>query len=413
MSPLLGPILAQLVTLSVSDRTEARHVATDVNYSEVATYPRVNLAVGWKKTTLNLGYSPAITVTPLATADDPQVLVFQSGNLAMSRRWQRTTLTLTESVGYGRVNLRSQALGDPRGVAATGAPTGNAPPPGTGAQPGAGPTMGGPGTNALPALALDTPITYGSSTTALTVTELLSARLQLSGGINYMVSGALSDVPGDAYPAVRGPGAQLATTYQPAPDDTFTTVAFSQLAYTSNGNRAWLLTGNEIWAHRLSRRTNGTLGAGLSLTRNSQPNHYIFYSVYPNFVLGINHKNRINRNQITIGAGASSAPFIDPVRGLVDPRVGTYAFAALTKDKFTTSLNGSTGLQLTAGPTSGALNSVAGTLNFGYRFGDGVSVDSGVRSAWQAYAGTATVPISFAVYVGITLALVQTLHGAK
>jgi len=415
MSPLLGPILAQLVTLGVSDRTEVRHVVASESYSEVATLPRVGLNFGWRYTNLSLSYGPAITVSPLE-AKDPYVYVFQSATLTLSQRWQRTTLSLSQSGSYGQVNLRAQAL------AGTGIATG-APPPtvpgGTTTPPpmsGTGGTMQPPtgGTGTLPSLALDRPLTFASSATSLNLNQRLSARLSMSGGVSYFVSGSIDDDPDQLYPTVRGPGALLTASYRPTLDDTFVTSVFTQFANTSNGNRAWLLTANESWAHRLSRRTLATLGTGLSLTRNSQPNGYEFYSLYPNFLVGINHLTRLGHSTLTVGGGASSAPFIDPVRGLVDPRVSTFVYAGFSKDKFWTTATASTGLQLVAGTGSGALNSVTGALNVGYRLVEAVSVDSGVRTAWQGFSDQTTrttVPISVAVYAGITVGLAVPLRG--
>jgi hypothetical protein len=418
MSPLLGPILAQLVTLGVSDRTEVRHVIAQDSYSEVATMPRVGLNFGWRHTTLTLSYGPSITVSPLE-AKDPYVYIFHSATLTMSQRWQRTTLSLTQSGSYGEVNLRAQALagtgfntGAPPPAAVPGGTTPPPPPGGTGGT--MQPPPGSTGTNTLPSVAVDRPITFASSTTAVNLSQRLSARLSLSGGLSYFISGSLSDVPTEAYPTVKGPGAQLSASYRPTLDDTFTTTVFTQFANVSNGNRAWLLTANEVWAHRFSRRTMGTAGSGLSLTRNSQPNGYEFYSLYPNFLVGLNHTTWLGRSVLTVGGGASSAPFIDPFRGLVDPRVSTFVYAGFNKKKFFTSATAATGLQLVAGPGTGALNSVTGTLNVSYRLVDAVSVDSGVRTAWQGFTTqttATTVPISFAMYAGITVALAVPLRG--
>ncbi|HYQ44923.1 MAG TPA: hypothetical protein VER11_23215 [Polyangiaceae bacterium] len=418
MSPLLGPILAQLVTLGVSDRSEARYIAAADSYAEVATYPRVGLDFGWKHTTLTLSYGPSITVSPIES-EDPYVLVYHSGVVSMSQRWKRTTFTLTESGSYGRVNLRAQALGDPT-VAVPGAPVatpapGTAPPPVTGgAQPGTGGSAMPPatGNNALPSLALNRPLTFVSSTTAFNITENISAIFSLSGGVSYFISGTTDADPTLAYPTVRGPGAQIAGTYRLTHDDGVTTSVFAQFANTSNGNRAWLITANETWAHRFSRYTSGNLGAGLSLTRNSQPNGYEFYSLYPNFVVGITSGSRLGHTVLSYGAGANSSPFIDPFRGLVDPRVSTNAFAGLSKDKFSSSLTAGTGLQLVAGSQSNrGLNTITGAFTVSYRLGDAVSLDSGVRAAWQAFRGTTTYPISIAAFAGVSIALAVPLHG--
>jgi hypothetical protein len=98
---------------------------------------------------------------------------------------------------------------------------------------------------------------------------------------------------------------------------------------------------------------------------------------------------------------------------LVDPRIATYGFAGLSKDKFAASLMAGTGLQLVAGPQSGGLNSVTGAFSVSYVLGEAVSVDSGIRGAWQAFEGATTVPISFAAYAGMTVALAVPLHGRQ
>jgi hypothetical protein len=65
MSPLFGPILAQIVALGVADRTEGRYIVNGDKHTEAVTTPRVNLNLGWKHSALNLGYGPSVTVTPL------------------------------------------------------------------------------------------------------------------------------------------------------------------------------------------------------------------------------------------------------------------------------------------------------------------------------------------------------------
>jgi len=415
MSPLLGPILAQLVTLGVSDRTEVRHIASDINYSEVATLPRAGLDFGWKHTRLSLGYGPSITVTPLQ-AENPNVLIFHAAAIALSQRWQRTTLTLSESAGYGRVNFRSQALaGAGTGpVVTTPTPTPGAapPPPATGGVPGMLPAPGTPGTTGANTLqGFDRPLTFVSSVTSLTLNQVVSPVLTLTGGVSYLVSGAVGAGQSAFYPTVRGPGAQASVTYGLTRNDRLSTGAFTQLATASTGNRAWLLSVTEAWTHRLGRATNGSLGSGLSITRNSQPDGLIYYSVYPNFLASIASSSRLGRSTVTFGGGVSSTPYIDPVRAAVDPRLSANVFTGLGRDKFSTSLSGSTGLAIATAGSTGALNSVSGAFNVSYRLGAAMSLDSGVRSAWQSFQGGTTVPISFAFYAGVSFGLALPLTG--
>ena len=112
MLSLLAPILAQLVTLSVGDRTEARYIAGDDTHFEGATRPLAGLAFGWKRAALTLVYAPSITVTPLERTPR-DVLFFQTAALVGSYHWRRTTLSVTEAVGYGQLSFRVQAFADP------------------------------------------------------------------------------------------------------------------------------------------------------------------------------------------------------------------------------------------------------------------------------------------------------------
>ncbi len=64
MLSLFAPLLAQLVTVSVSDRTEARLVVADdpvygKSHYEAGTYPAVSLGVAKERLILSLSYTPA------------------------------------------------------------------------------------------------------------------------------------------------------------------------------------------------------------------------------------------------------------------------------------------------------------------------------------------------------------------
>src|SRR3954463_6199406 len=100
MLPLLAPILAQLVTLNLGDRTTARYVHSDVNHTEASTQPLVGLNFDWRRSALMLAYMPTITVIPLEKTPR-DVLVFHYGSLLGNYRWRNTIVTLTESIGYG------------------------------------------------------------------------------------------------------------------------------------------------------------------------------------------------------------------------------------------------------------------------------------------------------------------------
>ena len=416
MSPLFGPILAQIVTLGVADRTEARYVVSDDKYTEAVTAPRVGLNAGWHHGTLTLGYGPAVTVTPLGS-DSRQVLVLHSAALAASYRSGRTLVTLSETATYGRVNLRAQALGDPGVTSVPSTPTGT--PPGgmtpaggtaTPPSPGGGTTT--PVTTPNPAnqiRASNQAIPIASSATDLSVANNVSQILTLGAGIGYSISGSVGADASRDYPVVRGPRAQVSATYHPTRHDDVTTTISTQLASSRVGS-SWILQGNETWAHTLDRHAATTLGAGLSITRTSLPNGLVTYAIYPNFSSGIGYTAPLARGVFGAGVSASAAPAIDPVRAAVDPRLRLGASLGWTKDRFTSSLAGGSALSLTSQDKAGALNSVSGAFGVSYRLVDALSVDSGVRGFWQSFEGRTTVTPTYAAFVGVTFGVQSALN---
>src|SRR6187402_2638500 len=101
MVPLLAPILAQLVSLSLGDRTEGRYVVSAPRHYEAETRPLAGVNVQFRRSTVNLVYAPIILARRVD--DSPhEWLTYHSGALTSSFRWRKTTLTLGEYIGYGQ-----------------------------------------------------------------------------------------------------------------------------------------------------------------------------------------------------------------------------------------------------------------------------------------------------------------------
>lgn len=415
MSPLFGPILAQVITLGVADRTEARYIVTDTNYAEAITAPRVGLNFGWRRVDLGVGYGPTVTVTPLGSSRE--LLLLHTGVVAATYRTARTTVTLSQTAVYGELNFRAQALGDPSATGvpnpAQPAPIGgsanpppNTPPPVTTPGP-VNPTPGSvPNTQNYGAFQ-NQAIPFASSATDLTVANEASKAFTVRGSIGYVVSGSVGPEKSENYPVVKGPRAAVGATYHPTRRDDVTTTLTTQWANVSaTGNNAWLLIGNETWAHRIDRNTSTTLGAGLSITRNSQRDGLVYYTIYPTFNSGIATTQMLARGLFTVGTSVSATPFIDPIRARVDPRLRIALSAAWTRDRFTASVTGGSAISLARddGPNSGSLNSVVGAAGIAYLLGSGFSIDTGVRGFWQSFESSTTVPATYAVFVGLSYA---------
>ena len=413
MSPLLGHVLAQMVSLGVGDRTEGRYI--DANYGrfyEAATVVRAELNLNWKHTEVSLGYAPSFTVTPL---DLPrrELLVYHIAGVAGTYRWQHTAVTASESVGVGQLNFITQGLGDARAQAtatntpgatpAAGTPTAQSPANGN---PGAGTSATSNQANQI--RALNQVVTYVNSVSALSVAQNLTPVLSLAASVGYQVSGGIGSSESATYPIVQGPLAQVATDYLFTRQDVANSLLSVRYASVRDSNNSWIFSALESWKHSFSVRTTSRVGAGLSMTRTAQPDGLIAWSIYPTFTSAFNHVVSIDRSLLALSLTASSSPALDPVRATVDPRLSLGAGARWSLEDFYSALVASTELSLADASHKGSLSSAAGSFGVGYRLGKAMSVDSGVRAFWQNYEGAAVVPLTLAAFVGVTVSAATT-----
>jgi hypothetical protein len=420
MSPLLAPILAQLVTLGVGDSSELRYVRIDYSRVEAATSPRVGLNFGWQRTNLSLAYGPTLTVTPLDSSDR-RLLAFHAGSLAASYRWRRTALYFSESVGYGQVNFAVQAFADPNTTPVTGAPNNPVPTMGGTTPPVPNPTPGGlpngtpgTGTQTQPGTvnqlrAIGRVVDYGTSYTTAGFSQVVSPALLFGGSVFYLYAGAFG-AGADVYPSVKGPGASATGTYRFTSHDGLATSLTTQYAQGSVGNNSVYLIANEAWSHVLDPRTTTLVGAGVSTFRNSLRDGTVSYSVFPTLNASINHVTPLKRSAVSFGANAVVSPVIDPVLATVNPRLSFAGFLGWSTKRFSTSATLGTAVSLGSyGKQAGTFNSINGSLGANYQLADAVSLNTGVRANWQSFQGFSNVPLGYAVFAGLSFAAVVPL----
>src|SRR3954468_7754657 len=118
MSPLLAPILAQLVTLQLGDRTEARYTgyvgdSTVAPQASASTAPVVGLTVNDRRAVLQLLYVPSLTLSPL-NSSPRELYVFHTAAASAGYRWRRTTAQLGSSFSIGSLALRLASVQGPQ-----------------------------------------------------------------------------------------------------------------------------------------------------------------------------------------------------------------------------------------------------------------------------------------------------------
>ena len=418
MLPLLAPILAQLVTLSVGDRTEARYIVADERYFEGSTRPFAGLNFGWQRGGIALMYGPSITVRPLESTPR-EVDLFHAANISATYHWRLSSVVLSESVGYGELNLRVAPLaqsaavpptttdtdpaGGTAGGTAGGAPTGT---------PG-GPTTPTPTQAPSQVRTVNRSVKFGSSVTSLGYQQNLSRQLSLNEQVAYSAAGGIGASAREDYPLVEGltfgvSGNHVYTWGRP---DALSSSLSLRYALASNGNRAGGLFGGELWTHRFGPRTFTTLGGGISITRFSQNDGLVGYGVYPTVLASIGHTTRLAHGILTASLGAFSAPVVDPLRATVDPRVGANSGLGWTRDRFSVNATSAVSFSIAGQKDRGAVDSVGAGAGVAYQLGAGFSVDSGIRAAWQTFQGTTITPASWGAFLGLSFAAQMPLSG--
>ncbi|MEO8904996.1 MAG: hypothetical protein ABI488_21350 [Polyangiaceae bacterium] len=426
MVALLGTILAQLVSLSIADRTEAREIKAPgtEQYAEYSTRPLVALGSDWQHSHLTLSYAPTLTLTTLGQSDR-MLLVYHTAALTGSYQLRRTLLSVTEAVGYGEQSFQQLMLAGGGPTAATQAPAangGNTPTPvaigtvisGTPTTGASGtPTTGASGTpTQAQVIALNKQIHFESLTTTAAVTHSESKNLSYGGDLGYTVSGAVREEDRANYPLIQGPRGSAFARYGWGHLDSITSTAALQYSVASEHPGAlgpvpeqavWLGTWNETWTHAFDPYTTVLLGGGLSGSRSPVPDNgtVVAWSILPIANAGVTEKTLVARGLLALGLMVSTQPALDLTTFTVDPRVTTQATAAWARDRFFSAIVGGTAFSITKAQGSTDLQSASGGASVGYILSKVVSVDGGVRGAWQSFGGLTAFPFTYAAFIGM------------
>lgn len=422
MSPLVAPILAQLITLGTHDRVEARYVHAADKVWEGSMTPGAILTFAWPRYDLSVGYDANMLLTPL-DSEPREFLLLNNVHVSAGYGLRRTTFTLTSTLTWGEMNLLIQNL---RTSTTPPVDEPNTPPGGTAGQPppqpgepGAPPTQppgtptGGDISQPKP---IDYTVQYASSYTNANVAHQVTRDVTLGGFFNYTVAGGTTQASRVFYPWTRGyvMGVRAAHTFRKSSRDFFLSHVLLQRGWSSNGNVAWSLEPTETWMHFFNPNTVSSLQAGLTISRFSQDNGLVGYSVYPNFAAIISHHELLARGDLSLMAGVNATPVLDPLRAIVDPRVGANAAVGWSRERFFSNLTGSVTIS-TAPPEidAGAFDTYQADFVTGYRAADWLGLETGARLYAQQYQDQTSVPFGWAVYAAVDIGYVFVIRREK
>jgi hypothetical protein len=441
MAWVLGPLLLQVVSLVAGDRSELRErIYGDQRILETESRPFATLNLREPTDSLRITYSPDLLVTPVDIEKDRQLYVFHTASIAATKRFKRTTVTLSEGLGYGIQVYAITALGaplliTPTSTGTTGATTGSTgtgatgagttgtgttgTPTGTGAPPGGTGTTGAnvPGGQAPNPAQLGAAYHYASSRTELSVLEALSPRTSVNVVGAYGIAGGVgSNAAEDAYPVIQGPDGRIVYFYLLSPSNTLTSSFRAQYLF-GPADPSYLFIGADVgFIHRFSKHFALGGAIGLGFTRTVDLAGYTTYTLEPTFGSAtgavFEYSAEVAHGTLTLRAGAGYAPMLDTLSDAADPRLSLIVGTGYVRDRFSVQLYGSSILSTNRQNEGGALSALGAGAIFAYNLGRGFRVDTGARAAWATLGeitnpttntsvAVTVIPPSYAVFVGL------------
>jgi len=430
MHGLLAPVLAQIVTLGLAERLEARYIVTSgngqapgANAAQVApntfdgintTTPAGALSFDLRRASITIAYAPRFTLVPLFETPR-ELLVLHRGLVSADYHWRRTTFGVGASASYGERDFQLEAL-MPRQTVPVSAPTtqgqptsptqpGQTPP---NQNPPAGGTANsgapsGTGSVTTPTRPTQTagPVYYAEFRTFATLEHAISRPFSLRFAVGYYKSGAIHEADRINYPISQGPDTTISGRYTVDSRNIFTSNLTAVYTRNELGNKAFYSTLSEDYSHKFSRHTTGIVGAGVSFGRTEPAGYLPLYSIYPTFRVGIAHSSRLARGVLTLTLDVNSTPAMDLNYATVDPRIGTIANIMWARDRFSIAANAASTLSITRSAYH-TFDSILTSLTAAYNIGAGFSVDAGSRTTWQRYDNQQTIPQTWVFFAGIS-----------
>jgi len=412
MSPLFAPVLAQLVTLGLGDRTEARLEFQDGNQTTAgSTGPSAILSVQGRRAKFSIGYQPTFTLRPLdSTPRELSVAHDGTADFGYSYPYRHTTITFSERLTVSQRNYRIDALAPP----ATALPPPEDPTPGPdpgdpGAEPEPEPGPDAPDAESeAPERAYDGVVRFGTLTTTLGMNHDASARTRYDASVSHHASMGLDRVSRREYPLAFGESGQAGVSFQHSRRDRLSAQLNVAHATGAGDSFAWNAEARGAWDHMLTRRTTTKLGAGINTSYTLSDEGLGQISIFPTFDAEIQHSRTFARGVLGLSLAVNTRPRLDYLRATVDPQMGASTAAVWARDRTTVSLAASSGISLRDDEDS--FNAANGTFQVFYALDAGFTADAGARAAWQTLGGDTLIPPAWALFVALSWSGEITLH---
>ncbi len=410
MSLLFLPILAQALSVSLGDTSEARVRSDEIGqHFDLVTTGRVALNLGLKRSRWTLYYSPSISQLNAGESDSALILYNMGGLGATLRLSPRTTVDFVETAGYGTENLRALAVAAPQ--ANSGATTGT-PGSANSAQPGTtGPTAGETGSNtgalgtpvlAAPAYAT---IKFGSVSSGAGVTQILDRKWAARMFASYTVVGGLDSYSESIIPRQSTYLGNTALSRLLGPRDQVVGTVLANYTLTEPTAVAFLSTITIAWNHRIDEWSTMSLLAGDAYTDSTglDGTHYSGFLPVAGVTLTLTKARPLAGGRLSATFASKVAPMIDRLSGSVVQVLTTSAGASWTRRRLTLQMMGigatAIGNQSQAVVTSNYGVTESATYRLDRRHW---TVMAGSRQAYQRFSNATEPPLLWGAFISIS-----------
>jgi hypothetical protein len=344
-------------TLALSDRTEFRlrdpGLVPGTGALDLETDPGIKLTLASRTATYLFEYTPQLAAWDMAV-EGIHPAYLNNGRVRADWQSHLVRITLRENASYGSRNYGSLVL----------APTADGQPP------------------RVDVIPVARTFLYEASTTALDSMISLS-RWTIGTSIAYQLGGGATEVARQTLPLQSGPVASLRVDHALTRTDHLITNFSGLDASFSNGVESALVDIDETWRRDWSRLTSSQVRAGFAFVR-TRTGAYGSNESEPEPILAAQVSQKVlTRGQLgQITLSSQLEPYVNPLIGLVDERVGAALLGRYTHGRL--QISGQISVAESVPPSRATgVRLFYSDVTASYRVSRAVLLELGSRALWQ------------------------------
>ena len=394
MLPQLLPVLAQALTLTAGDTSDARvrYDGTRQNL-DLLTTGRVALDLRLRRVNWMLYYGPSVAELGVVSSPASAPYLQNTGGLQLVYRLSpRTSVTWAETGAYGQQSTRVLTP-----TTGTTSPTSTTNPDGSqggGTIVPTGQTNAGVGV--VPVAPGNATIRFGSLASTLGLNHILDRSWSSFVLLGYSTGGGLNSFSRSFIPQARTLTGTVLLSYNLSPRDQLafisnTTYSVTQSTFVQSTRRsapAYIQSLSTGWSHRMSQVTSFMLSGGGAYVDSTATNGVHVETVLPVASASLTSRDQWADWRVTAIAGVSYQPVVDRFFGGVAQSLSPQAGLTWTRQRVTLQLGAAASRLMFAEGGIALLWSVTASELLSYRLDRRAhwTVSVGALQGWQRFA---------------------------